>query len=70
MLVDLAGFAAFQSWSLNVVYLNSSAASAQAGLLALLMPEVIDFPHSGGFEQYRCSPSFFYSLGIGGGLVN
>ena len=51
VLVDLAGFTAFQSWSLNVVYLNSSAASAQPSILALLMFEVIGFPHRGGFEQ-------------------
>ena len=70
VLVDLAGFTAFQSWSMNVLYLNSSAASAQPGILALLVFEVVGFPHCGGFEQCTCSPSFFYSMEIWGESVN
>lgn len=65
MLVDLAGFAAFQSWSLRVVYLNSSAASEQPGAWALLMAEAEGFPHHSGFAQCNCSPSFFYNSEFG-----
>lgn len=65
MLVDLAGFTAFQSWSLRVVYLNSSAASAQPGVRALLMAEAEGLPHHGGFAQCNCSSSFFDSSEFG-----
>lgn len=71
VLVDLAVFTAFHSWSFNAVCLNSSAVSAWPRILTGLVQEpVTSFPLCGGFEQCNCSPSFSYRVGIEWGLVN